>query len=277
MGLKQDLETINTKTKEILNECNEHLTYPAANMQELPMLIDVAVNGARYEGEQSGYKIGYDVGYGNGKQAEYDTFWDSFQDGGTRTAYAYAFYQVYWNDTNFKPKYDMCPTNASDMFANSSITDLKGILERQGVELDLSKSTSVLRLCHGMALNTRFGVLDISSATDIRNIFYNCPDLVSVDKVVFSETTGSTYSTTPFTGATNLEEIRCEGVLWFDVSFQWCSRLTRDSLLSIISVLKDYSGDTSGTTHTLSIGSYNRAKLTDDEIFVAENKGWTVN
>ena len=50
--------------------------------------------------------------------------------------------------------------------------------------------------------------------------------------------------------------------------------LSRDSLLSIINILKDYS-DT-GTSQTLTIGETALARLTDDDISIATNKGWTL-
>ena len=50
--------------------------------------------------------------------------------------------------------------------------------------------------------------------------------------------------------------------------------LSRDSLLSIINILKDYSG--TGTSQTLTIGETALARLTDDDISIATNKGWTL-
>ena len=50
--------------------------------------------------------------------------------------------------------------------------------------------------------------------------------------------------------------------------------LSRDSLLSIINILKDYSG--SETSPTLNLGTAALARLTDDDISIATNKGWTL-
>jgi hypothetical protein len=60
----------------------------------------------------------------------------------------------------------------------------------------------------------------------------------------------------------------------FDV--HWSTKLTHDSLMSIINHLSDKSSDTSGTTWTITLGTENIAKLTDDEIAIAEAKGWEV-
>ena len=55
------------------------------------------------------------------------------------------------------------------------------------------------------------------------------------------------------------------------IDFSTNSKLTHDSLLSIINNLSTVS-----TTQTLTIGSTNLAKLSSDEIVIATNKGWTV-
>jgi hypothetical protein len=46
--------------------------------------------------------------------------------------------------------------------------------------------------------------------------------------------------------------------------------------MNIIDHLKDYSEDTSGTTHTLTIGTTNQDKLTDAEKQIVTDKGWTL-
>ena len=53
-------------------------------------------------------------------------------------------------------------------------------------------------------------------------------------------------------------------------SFADDKKLSRESLLSIINNLEVVSGE------TLTLGSVNLAKLTDDDIAIATNKGWSV-
>ena len=50
-----------------------------------------------------------------------------------------------------------------------------------------------------------------------------------------------------------------------------CTNLTHDSLMVVINGLQ-----TVTTTQTLTLGSANLAKLTDDEKKVATDKGWTL-
>jgi hypothetical protein len=63
-----------------------------------------------------------------------------------------------------------------------------------------------------------------------------------------------------------------ESCVWYkSISFSSSSKLTHDSLMSIINNLA-----TVTSKQTLTIGATNKAKLTDDEIAVATEKGWTV-
>lgn len=43
--------------------------------------------------------------YKKGQQAEYDRFWDEYQQNGTRTNYSYAFAGSAWTDASATPKY----------------------------------------------------------------------------------------------------------------------------------------------------------------------------
>ena len=127
---------------------------------------------------------GYERGLQEGRQAEWSSFWDACQENGNRTAYSYAFAHGSWKDETFKPKYDIRPVgDASYMFNKCKITDLKGILERQGVVLDLSGMTwsiSVFFECRQM---TRVPTLDIRNTTSDFAFSY-CANLVSIDKLI---------------------------------------------------------------------------------------------
>ena len=81
-----------------------------------------------------------------------------------------------------------------------------------------------------------------------------------------------------FYAASDVESITFTGLLKINgLSLNYCTNISKESLLSLIEVLEDKTGDTSGTEWVVTIGSTNKAKLTDDELLVARNKGWTVN
>lgn len=242
-----------------------------------------AGGGGSYD---EGYSAGYDAGMGeglevgranglaDGKQEAYDTFWDAYQDDGNRTNYVGGFSGVGWTDETFKPKYDTRADNATDMFANCGITDLKGICEHQGVALDFSGATSLLRTFQSAATLTRIGVLDASSAADFRNVFNMCRALQSVERLVLSETTGTQYNAaTAFNNCTALTDLTVEGVIWFSLSFQWCP-LSRASIESVVAAL---SGTKTGQTLTLKKSAAEAAFTTEEwETLVATKPNWTI-
>lgn len=208
--------------------------------------------------------------YQSGKNAEWNTFWDSYQNSGTRTNYEYAFYNNCWDDNNFKPKYNIVPVYGANLFRACAITDLKGILEKNEVVLDLSKlsSTSTGHLFRLSSI-TRLPEINLTTPTALSYTFRDATKLVSIDKLILKSDGSQTFTET-FVGASALEEIRIEGSVGNSISFASCAKLTKESLLSIINALKTY---TSGT-YTLTLGTTNLAKLTDDEKAVATGKGW---
>ena len=212
------------------------------------------------------------------------SFWDSFQLKGSRTDYASAFqgYNSYWDENNFYPKYDLvCVGDASKMFyawengKGTQNMDLKQRLEECGVVLDTSRATSLTSAFNYCKI-TVIPTIDMSSLTGdaAKQIFANSWGAThTIEKVIVNE------NVTPnnwFLNAEGLENITFEGVLGKTMNISSCTKLTHESIMSILNVLKDYSEDTSGTTYTLTLGTTNLAKLTDAEKAIATQKGWTL-
>lgn len=194
----------------------------------------------------------FNVGY----NAAYDEFWDKYQDNGNRTNYNYGFAGQGWNADMFKPKYDIKPTAATRLFADTGITDVKGCLESAGVVLDLSQTTSLVYLSESAATQiTRLPELNVTSLTALNNFIYQARALVSIDKVILKDDGSQTFANTSFGYLTSLEEIRFEGVIGKTVTFQW-SPLSKASIESIISCL---SNTTSGQTLSLQKAAVNKA------------------
>ena len=82
------------------------------------------------------------------------------------------------------------------------------------------------------------------------------------------------FANTSFSNNYVLEDIEIEGTIGINIWFQSCSKLTVDSMNNIISCLKDYSETT--TTHTLTLHADAKARLSESEIAVATQKGWSV-
>jgi hypothetical protein len=201
-----------------------------------------------------------------------DSFWDMYQNGGDRADYKYAFAGSGWTDELFKPKYDIKPTDARYMFTVSSITDLKNI----GVEFDLSSTSEASQLMAYSKIET-VGVLDCTNMSYLSTVFYEAKALKSVDKIILKDDGSQGFTSAQnFADCSELTHCIFEGCIGQNgFNIQWSTKLDKESLLSILNCLKDYSKDTSHWTVT--IGSENMAKLTANELNIAYKKGWTVN
>ena len=221
--------------------------------------------------------------YETGRLTEWAEFWDSYQDNGNRTDYYWAFVGAGWNDITFKPKYDLRPVNALEMFENCAITDLKSILEKMGVTLNTKTATDVAMMFYNSKI-THIPVIDMSGLAEDNTgaIFEFCTDLVEIEKIILPPE-DITWNARDWFGSTssgsaisNLEEIRFEGVIRTNFNVSMCPKLSHDSLVSIVSCLKDLSGTALVNKRNVTLGTINLAKLSEAEIAVGTAKGWRI-
>lgn len=221
-----------------------------------------------------------DTVYQKGKQTQTDTFWESAQKtsaGALRTDYSYAFAGAMWNDETYLPKYNIAPSNCSNMFIHNYEIHSPfkcSAYPNAPITIDTSSSTSFDRFIYDCVVKT-VPTINTTSATRLSSAFSYAVGLETIDKLILKSDGSQTFSSV-FQGTTTLENIVIEGTIGqngFDVSP--CTKLTHDSLLSIINALKDYSGTT--TAKTVTLGATNLAKLTDAEKATATEKGWTLS
>ena len=183
--------------------------------------------------------------YEAGTKAEYDRFWDTFQQNGNRTSYACGFAGAGWKDVLFKPKYDIYPTDGYMMFRSTSITDLKNL----PVKLDFSKVTNAQYMFQWASVKY-LGEVDIRALTNNpSSMFAYTASLVTIDKLILKDDGTQRLDTNMFTSATGLTNITIEGVIGASLSFQWSKKLSKESITSIINAL---SADKTGLTVTFS-------------------------
>lgn len=221
-----------------------------------------------------------DTVYRKGKQTQTDTFWESAQKtsaGALRTDYSYAFAGAMWNDETYLPKYNIAPSNCSNMFFHNYEIHSPfkcSAYPNAPITIDTSSSTSFDRFIYDCVVKA-VPTINTMSATRLSSAFSYAVGLETIDKLILKSDGSQTFSSV-FQGTTTLENIVIEGTIGqngFDVSP--CTKLTHDSLLSIINALKDYSGTT--TAKTVTLGATNLAKLTDAEKATATEKGWTLS
>lgn len=218
-----------------------------------------------------------------GMNVEWDRNWDTLQVNGTRQRYEHAFRNNFSAQT-FKPKYDIVPTSAAQMFYESPITDLAGILKKQGVILDTQKCTNATYMFTSSKVS-RLPLLDFSVATGLNSIFYKATNLRHIEGIVSSETTPWNNNDI-FAYLSALEHVIFSGVIASDINLQWSPLLDEESLVSLAVTLQDWiSTDSSQIwTRTVTVSGESRAILEstlypDTEVSclqVIEGKGWNI-
>ena len=186
------------------------------------------------EGHENGVTEGIETGRQNGleegKQAEYDRFWDTFQENGARTIYDFAFSRT-WTDEIFAPKYDIKINTVNNIFHYSKITDLKQRLIDCGVTLDTSEAT-VLYYFVASSTITHLPEIGGENIINLQNAFNSAKELLSIDKLSMS-TSADCSCTQAFRQCSNLTEIRFnEGIRPTSLNLQWSTKLSRESLAS---------------------------------------------
>lgn len=110
------------------------------------------------------------------------------------------------------------------------------------------------------------------------SIFYNCSALKTVflPSTITEDTNSSLTSSSSnyaFYGCTALEDVQL-GQDWnMSLRLDVSNNLTVDSMVAMFNSLKDLTGE---TAKTLTLGSVNLAKLTDEQKAIATNKNWTL-
>lgn len=207
--------------------------------------------------------------YNAGKQAEYDAFWDEYQQNGNRNSYNNAFYNLGWNDKTFKPKYDIRPgangNTATNIFQACAVTDMSKILEEQGVVIDLSlyKGSNPVSLFPSCVSITRIPLVIIPPTANYGNHCAYCYKLKTIDGLMLSEEGTQTFSNNIFQECYKLENITIVGCsddkpgkIGNNFNIGASLVLTKESILSIINALLETA---SGKTVTFSKTAINNA------------------
>jgi hypothetical protein len=208
-------------------------------------------------------KQDFDEVYEAGKQAEYEAFWDAYQENGNKTNYRFAFAGNSWTAELFKPKYDIRPTGIDSymMFYFSEISgDLVQILENCGVEMDMSSLVGWVQYTFCQSKITRLGKIDLHNASMLASTFSGTP-LHTIDELVVSKTNGFDGT---FNGCVDLENLTISGTIGqsgFDV--HWSTKLSKASIESIIGHL-DVTEGRPATSITLSLTAVNKAFETSE-------------
>ena len=204
-------------------------------------------------GYAKGNAEGVKEGIAEGKSAEYNSFWDNFQNYGNRRNYKGAFDGYAFNADTFFPKYDiiaegnasqlMYAWNSNDNVMPKSPMDLQQRLIDCEVTLDTSRATN-LNSIFSYSNITHIPTIDCSSLQngEASGLFAHCWGFLKhIEKIIVHE--GIIFKNW-FINDGGLESVTIEGIIGqngFDVSP--CASLSHSSLMSIINALKDFTGE----------------------------------
>ena len=186
------------------------------------------------------------------------------------TDWRYFSYYDNRNDLVAKLKYSDTANgkNFSNMFyACSSLTTIP--------QLDTSNGTNFGAMFNGCSALTSILQLSTSNGTNFNGMFSACTALTTISLLNMSSMSG-TSCINMFYNCTALEIVTFEGTIPVRGNitvFSTCPNLTVESLMSFINALTNMS-DTA--TYTITIGSTNLAKLTEEQIQIATDKRITL-
>ena len=137
-------------------------------------------------------------------------------------------------------------------------------------QLDTSNVTNMNSMFSNCSSLTTIPLLDTSKVTNMSYMFSSCYSLTSIPQL---DTSNVTNMNSMFSNCSRIEEIHMINMkVNFDIHYS--TKFTREALLEIINNCYDLT--TLGKTATLTMGSTNLAKLTEEDKAIATAKGWTL-
>lgn len=142
-------------------------------------------------------------------------------------------------------------------------------------QLDISNGTDFSGMFNSCMALTTIPQVDTSNGTNFGYMFNGCSALTTIPLLNMSNVSGTSWSNM-FYNCTALENVTFEGTIPVRGNmsvFSYSNKLTVKSLMSFINALTNMS-DTA--TYTITIGSTNLAKLTEEQIQIATDKRITL-
>lgn len=214
-----------------------------------------------------------DAVFAAGKDAGTDAFWDVVQDGGNRKVYNTGF--SFWGAEYIRPKYKVVFANVTD--ANQTFNTCKKLKKVESAYFDFSQkptgtnnNSGYYYTFHSCDMLEEIEDIGLMPQYTYSYTFNSCIKLHTIAKIGADE---NTRFASTFDYCYELQNLTIDGVIGQNgFNVRWSTKLTHDSLMSIINALQT---KTSGTW-TVTLGSTNLAKLTDAEKAIATQKGWTL-
>lgn len=211
--------------------------------------------------------------YEAGKKAEFDAFWDMFQENGTRANYTSAF--MNWSAEYIRPKYKVTPTH--EQGCNQMINSCKKLKKIEAAYFDLSQKPTATSTNSGYyytfstcSLLEEIEDIGMIAQANYTYAFAWCYKLKTIAKMGVHE--GTTFGGT-FTSCSALENVTFDGVIGQSISLGYSTKLSADSIRNLIEHLSDTA---SGKSVTVSNTAKKNA-FTDTEwaALIATKPNWS--
>lgn len=135
--------------------------------------------------------------------------------------------------------------------------------------MDTSNVTNMSWLFYFCKKLTSIPPIDTSNVTNMYGMFQDCDELTSVPEMNTSNVTNMWYM---FSWCGKIADLGGFVGLKCDLDLSSSSLITHNSLMNII----NKAADVTASPATLTLGSTNLTKLTDEEKAIATSKGWTL-
>lgn len=192
---------------------------------------------------------------------------------------AFSYYN--WTDETFNPQDDMICSSANNMFAQSRIKNIRGILKRNKVKLifldTLANHTQFYSIFMGSHVQY-LPYLRLPTTSSAYGWFQSCSKLIEVDGYECAENhmfESSSGTNKTFLSCTELVKIIFHGTVGNTINMQWSTKLNFESVVSLFKCLKIFATDDENyKTQTVTLSAETWA-LTETEEFKAELDGLT--
>lgn len=180
------------------------------------------------------------------------------------------------NTSNVTNMYGFAMANSSlksiPLLDTSNVTDMGYMLYKCVVLNNIplfntSNVTNMNSMLLGCEKLKEIPLFDTSKVTNMSNMFFECYLITSIPAFDVSNVTNMSSI---FYRDYNLQQIHMKNI-GVDLDIHYSTNFTREALLEIIGNLK-----TVTSTKTLTMGTTNLAKLTEEDKAIATNKGWTL-
>ena len=133
--------------------------------------------------------------------------------------------------------------------------------------LNLSSGTNFVYTWANCSSLKEFPTLDLSAGTKFQNAWLGCTSLTDMPQLNLSSGTDFTNA---WTRCNNLVNLGGFGAISASIDLSSCTKLTAESIMNVITQAATV------TSATMTLGSTNLAKLSDEQKAVATSKGWTL-